>query len=164
MMGMGKRVNFVILGTDHRFQETNAELEAILRTLAQSRFVEPLGAFGEEYSDRAANPSIARRLAKELQIEWFNIDMALHERVEAGIFEAQRNRPGMFQSHITYRIPSDDVREEAWIKKLIQSASGTTIVVCGYLHFEALAQKLRAKGHVVDQRVFLETVPEIRQA
>lgn len=156
-------MNFVIVGTDHRFQENNAELEAILRTLAQSRFVEPLGAFAEEYSDSIGNSSIAHRLAKEFQIQWYNVDMTLQERVDAGILEAQSNRPGMFQSHITYRIPSDDIREEAWIRKLLQEDLGTTIVVCGYLHFESLAQKLRTAGHTIDQRVFLETVPEIRR-
>lgn len=157
-------MNFVIVGTDHRLQENNAELEAILRSLAQSRFVEPLGAFAEESSEHAGSPSVAHRLANELQIEWFNIDMTVQERVDAGIFEAQSDRPGMFQSHITYRIPSDDIREEFWITKLLHGTYGTTIVVCGYLHCEALVQKLRAKGHVVDQRVFLETVPEIKQA
>ena len=59
---------------------------------------------------------------------------------------------------------SDDVREEAWVERLVMNASGTTIVICGYLHFESLAKKLRARGHTVDQRVYLETVPEIRQA
>ena len=157
-------LNFVVVGTDHRFQENSPELEAILQTLAHSRFIVPLGAFAEEYSESIGTESLAQKLAKQLQIQWFNIDMTPQERFEAGILDAQSNRPGMFQSNVTYRIPSDDIREDAWVEKLVRSAIGTTIVVCGYLHFESLAGKLGAKGYTVDQRIFLETVPEIRQA
>ncbi len=157
-------LNFVVVGTDHRFQENSPELEAILRSLALSRFIAPLGAFAEEYSERIGVESLAQKQAKELQIRWFNIDMTTQERSEAGILEAQSNRPGMFQSNVTFRIPADDIRKNAWVEKLIRNAFGTTIVVCGYLHFESLAGKLEAKGYSVDQRVFLETVPEIRQA
>ena len=156
-------LNFVVVGTDHRFQENSCELEAILRSLARSSFVAPLGAFAEEYSERFGIESPAQKLAKEFKIRWFNIDMTTQERSEAGILEAQSNRPGMFQPNVTYRIPSDDIREDAWVEKLVRNASGTSIVVCGYLHFESRARKLRAKGYTVDQRVFLETVPEIRQ-
>jgi hypothetical protein len=157
-------LNFIVVGTDHRFQENNPELEAILQSLARSRFIVPLRALAEEYLQWFGAESVAQRLANQLQIPWFNIDMTASERSEAGILEAQSSRPGMFQPNITYRIPSDDVREEAWVERLVMNASGTTIVICGYLHFESLAKKLRARGHTVDQRVYLETVPEIRQA
>lgn len=157
-------LNFVVVGTDHRFQEKGPELEAILRSLARSRFIASLSAFAEEYSEQIGIESLAQKLAKELEIRWFNIDMTTQERSEAGILEAQSNRPGMFQPNVTYRIPSDDIREDAWVEKLVRNTFGTTIVVCGYLHCESLARKLRAKGYTVDQRVFLETVPEIRQA
>jgi hypothetical protein len=161
---MENSLAFVVVGTDHRFQESSPEFDAILRSLTQSRFFLPLGAIAEEYSPKIGPESLAQRLASELQIPWFNIDMTTEERLKAGILEAQTNRPGMFQANVTYRIPSDDVREEAWVEKLIKNASGTTIVVCGYLHFDALVKKLKARGQTVDQRVFLEAVPEIRQA
>lgn len=95
---------------------------------------------------------------------WFNLDMTTQEKQTAGILEEQRNRPGMFQETVSYRVPSDDIREEAWVDKLIEAASGTTLVICGYLHFESLVQKLRARGHTVDKRVYLETVPTIKLA
>ncbi len=161
---MENSLNFVVVGTDHRFQENSPELEAILRSLARSRFIPTLGAFAEEYLERLGAESVAQRLAKQLQIPWFNIDMTASERSEAGIYQAQSSRPGMFQANITYRIPSDEVREDAWLGKLVTNASGTMIVICGYLHFDSLTNKLRARGHMVDQRVFLETVPEIRKA
>jgi uncharacterized protein YbaP (TraB family) len=88
--------------------------------------------------------------------------MTIEEKQAAGILEEQLNRPGMFQEMSACRIPSDDIREEAWVEKLTSAASGTTLVICGYLHFEPLVQKLRARGHLVDKRVYLETVPTIR--
>jgi hypothetical protein len=88
--------------------------------------------------------------------------MSVEERQKVGILEALSNRPGMFQEAVTYRIPEDDVREEFWVEKLTQNAQGTTLAICGYLHFESLVQKLYAKGHTVDKRVYLNTVPTIK--
>jgi len=156
-------VNCMVIGTDHRFQEHDAGLEALLRTWTESRFFEPLTAIAEEYHERLGKSSIAQRIAAERHVDWLNIDMTIQEKQEAGIFEEQSNRPGMFQANVTYRVLSDDIREEAWIRKMTQSiSSGTTIVVCGYLHCASLVQKLRALGHSVDQRIYLESVPEIR--
>jgi hypothetical protein len=139
-------------------------LEAILQSLAGSRFVLPLGAVAEEYSERIGLETVAQRVAKRRALPWVNIDMTAQERLDAGIYEAQSNRPGMFQPNVTYRIPSDEIQENVWVEKLLRHASGTTIVVCGYLHFEALVKRLQNGGHTVDQRIYLETVPEIRQA
>ena len=48
------------------------------------------------------------------------------------------------------------------LEKLVNRETGTIIVVCGYAHFESLVEKLRARGHAVDKRVYLDTVPTIR--
>lgn len=156
------RMNFLVIGTDHRFQERDPGLEGLVRALAEANFEEPLGAIGEEYSLKIAESTAAARLARDLGITWFNFDMTIQERRAAGIFEEQVERPGMFQGKVTHRVPSDDIREEEWVKRLTKFGRGTTIVICGYLHFESLVEKLRAQGHTVDQRVYLETVPEIR--
>jgi len=83
------------------------------------------------------------------------------EKRKAGIREEQLSRPKETET-VAYRLPSDEVRESAWIEKLIGFGSGTTIVICGYVHFEPLVRKLREKGHAVDPRVYLDSVPEIR--
>lgn len=154
-------MNFVVIGTDHRMQHAEAGFEALLRAWLQRSYFEPLTAVAEEYHEAIGMSSIAHQLAEDYRLRWFNLDMTAQEKQNAGILEEQRNRPGMFQETVTYRIPSDDIREEAWVDKLIQAASGTTLVICGYLHFESLVQKLRARGHTVDKRVYLETVPAI---
>jgi len=157
-------MNFVVIGTDHRMQHSEPGLEALLRTWLDHRYFEPLMAIAEEYHENIGGSSVAQRLAKERQLCWYNVDMTTEEKETAGILEEQRARPGMFQETITYRVPSDEIREEAWVGKLIEAATGTTLVVCGYLHFESLVQKLRARGHAVDKRVYLETVPTIKSA
>lgn len=154
---------FLVIGTDHTVQQSDRGFEGLLRGLIAPEYFEPLKAIAEEYGDKIGT-SICQVIAKEQGLLWYNLDVTSAERQAAGILAEQQNRPGMFQEAVTYRIPSDDVREDAWVQKLVSSASGTTLAVCGYLHFESLVQKLRAKGHLVDKRVYLETVPEIRIA
>ena len=155
-------MNFVVIGTDHRMQHSEAGFEALLRSWLVGRNFEPLTAVAEEYHEAIGTSSVAQRLAKDHQLHWYNLDMTTQEKQSAGILEEQMNRPGMFQETVTCRVPSDDIREEAWVDKLIAAASGTTLVICGYLHFESVVQKLRARGHKVDKRVYLETVPTIK--
>jgi uncharacterized protein YbaP (TraB family) len=157
-------VNFVVIGTDHRMQHSEFGFEALLRAwLDKPRYLEQITAVAEEYHKNLGQ-SVGQQLAKERNLKWYNVDMTTEEKQEAGILEEQRNRPGMFQEETCCRVPSDVVREDAWVRKLVGSASGTTLVICGYLHFESLVQKLRAQGHAVDKRVYLEAVPCIKQS
>ena len=151
---------FVVIGTDHGMQNSERGFEGMLRAGASIRFIEPLVAIAEEYHDKIGS-SIGQRLAAELGVHWYNVDMTTEERHKAGILEEQLSRP-ISTDEIAYRVPSDDVREQAWIEKLISSGSGTTIVMCGYVHFKPLVRKLRADGHAVDARVYLDCVPGIR--
>lgn len=158
-------MNFVVIGTDHRLQPSDPGLKALLLALAKQNWIEPLTAIAEEYHERMGVHSVAKDVADAKGLHWFNIDMTTAERFEAGILKEQVSRPRMFPEHVTYRIASDDVRENFWVKKLAESSSGTTLVICGYLHFEALITKLKNRGHEVgDKRVYLVPVPEIRNA
>ena len=123
------------------------------------RYTEPLQAIAEECHD--VTDSVGRRLARERNLRWYNIDMTSEERYKAGILAEQSSRP-ISQGGVTCRVPSDDVREQAWVDKLTAEQSGTTIVIRGYTHFPFLVQKLRTKGCPVDERVYVCTVPEIR--
>ncbi|HEX5422810.1 MAG TPA: hypothetical protein VFW94_04625 [Candidatus Acidoferrales bacterium] len=156
-------MNFVVIGTDHRFQDRDPGLDGILRAFLDQRWTEPLTAIAEEFGELTGCTSLAKRLASERNLRWYNLDMTTQEKQDAGILQEQRSRPGMFQAAVAYRVPSDNVREDAWVEKLIASAAGTTLVICGYLHFEALVEKLTAKGHDVDRRAYLETVPSIKR-
>jgi hypothetical protein len=155
-------MNFVVIGTDHRFQHSESGFEALLQDWLKRVYFEPLTAIAEEFHDAIGSSSIAQRLANQYGLHWYNLDMTTLEKQSAGILEEQLNRPGMFQELSACRLPSDDIRENAWVEKLSETTSGTTLVICGYLHFEPLAQKLRAKGYTLDKRVYLETVPTIK--
>ena len=157
-------MNFVVIGTDHKMQHSEAGFEGLLRGWLRVNYLQPLTAIAEEFHEAIGNSSVAKRLASEHGFRWYNLDMTSQEKQDAGILEDQRNRPGMFQEGITYRVPSDDIREAAWIEKLIGFGSGTTLVICGYLHFESLVRRLREGGHNVVKRVYLETVPAIKSA
>ena len=149
-------MNFVVIGTDHRFQHSEAGLSGLLQGWIVLHYPEPLIAIAEEHHKDIGNTSVAQVLAEKHGLHWCNLDMTPKEKQDAGIFEDQRSRPST-----TARVCSDDIREDAWVGKLTQPGSGTVLVICGFLHLESLVQKLRDKGHGVDKRVYLETVPEI---
>ena len=153
-------MNFVVFGIDHRMQASGADFEALLRAWLDKTYFEPLESIAEEYPENIA-PSTARRLATERGLRWFNVDMSTDEKHRAGILAEQKSRP-ISEGSIAFRLPSDDLREAAWVDKLVGYGSPTTIVICGYLHFAPLVRTLRAAGHTVDARAYLETVPEIR--
>lgn len=153
-------MNFVVIGTDHNMQSRDPGLEGLLSGFLKLNYIEPLQAIAEEYGENIGE-SIAQRLAQGSGLRWYNLDMTNEEKHKAGILEEQRNRP-ISQAGVAFRLPTDEVREEAWVRKLTGCQSGTTVVICGYLHFEKLVGQLRAQGHVVDTRVYLESVPEIK--
>jgi hypothetical protein len=154
-------MNCVVIGTDHRLQDSDPGFEGLLRGWLAKQYFGPLEAIAEEYAE-GIGVSIGQRLAEESRLRWYSLDMNLDEKSAAGILEEQSQRPKKFQEMVTVRLPSDEVREEAMAAKVTNSVSGTTLVICGYLHFESLVKKLRAKGHAVDSRVYLEIVPEIQ--
>lgn len=153
-------MNFVVIGTDHRMQHAEPGLKGLLQAWMERTFIEPLTAVAEEFHENIGDTSVAQELARERQLDWFNLDMTDAEKATAGILEEQRNRPAP-QENIAYRVPSDEIREDAWVRKLVNAESGTRIVLCGYAHFESLVGRLHAGGHGVDKRVYLETVPTI---
>jgi hypothetical protein len=155
-------MNFVVIGTDHKFQQSESGFEALLQAWLKRDYFEPLTAIAEEYHEAIGSSSVAQRLATQYGLHWYNLDMTTQEKLSAGILEEQLSRPNMFQEASACRLPSDDIRENAWVEKLSEATSGTTLVICGYLHFEPLAQKLFIKGYTLDKRVYLETVPTIK--
>jgi hypothetical protein len=147
----------VVIGTDHRAQGIDRGLAGLLRGLLSLQYCEPVRAIAEEYHEKMG-ASVAQRVARDSSLDWYNVDMTDEEKRRAGIFEEQCWRRD--NAPMT-RVPSDDVREEAWIAKL-GTGPWTTFLLCGYLHFEPLIAKLRVKGYVTSQRVYVETVPEIK--
>lgn len=44
-------MNFVVIGTDHRFQNREPGLRGLLKALCEVEYIEPLTAIAEEYHD-----------------------------------------------------------------------------------------------------------------
>jgi hypothetical protein len=151
-------MNFVVIGTDHKAQPSDCGLQALIGALLDRTHYEPLVAIAEEW-DETNGQSVCQRLANERRLCWYNPDMTTGEKRAAGILDEQVARRAMSGA---FRVPSDEVREEAMANTLSQSEPGTTFVICGYVHFESLVTKLRAKGNVVETRVYLPAVPDIK--
>jgi hypothetical protein len=83
-------MNFVVIGTDHRFQNSDCGLEGFLRAWLNQCFVEPLEAIAEEYCEKIGE-SVGQRLALERGVRWYNVDMTTEEKCKAGILDEQRS-------------------------------------------------------------------------
>jgi hypothetical protein len=151
-------MNFVVIGTDHRAQPSDCGLEALIGALLDRTHYEPLVAIAEEW-DETKGQSICQRLADERNLCWYNPDLTTEEKRALGILDEQVARRALAGA---FRVASDEVREEAMANRLSKSEPGTTFVLCGYVHFESLVTKLRAKGNVVETRVYLLAVPDIK--
>jgi hypothetical protein len=130
------------------------QLEELLRGEIPKRRVQ----FISEESD-PQKTTIARALAKATnpRIPWINIKMNDEERTAAGIKEALEKRPGhpdydTMTFWIESRIPEDLVREDFFIGRTLQAASGAAsiLMLLGDLHVDAVAKRLTEMGHRVE--------------
>jgi hypothetical protein len=169
-------MNFLVIGVNHGLQEYDLGFLGMLSGLLKNQRKDELVAIAEEYRGKPAESPICQ-LATERGLNWYNVDMSDEEKKQAGISEDQQNRGpsggivtqekeqeimDYIEGNTAYRVPTDDIREQKWVEKLVSSEAGTTLVICGYVHFEPLVEKLRAKGCAVDTRVYLKTIPEIK--
>ena len=151
-------MTFEVIGTDHRFQQRDLGLHRLLESFFEMRyFAGPIQLMAEEWHEQWGK-SVAQNIAVEHHIEWLSVDMTPEEKIAAGIAEEQRTRR---ESGRQVKVPSDEIRVQAWVEKLEASGKEHILVVCGYLHLEDLVQKLKIRGHETAQRVYLESVPDI---
>jgi hypothetical protein len=152
-----------VIGTDHRIQPGEVGFEAMLDAFVKKRWILPLRYIAEEYAPNLGETA-AQRIAKESDLNWYNLDLSHDERIAVGILEEQQRRPAC-KDNVAYRVPSDDVRENAWVEKVLDSGRGcTTIAICGFCHFESFVQKLEARGCTLGLRVYLEYPLQIKLA
>jgi hypothetical protein len=155
---------FWLVGIDHELQLARADndsqkrralkeqLDAMLRAGVPER---EIGFIAEE--SREGMLTLAKELAICPKIPWTNIWMTDAEREAAGIAEALKNRPGQpdhetMSYWIERRIPEDHIREEYFIRRVLDEANGSQsiLMLLGDLHVDAVCEKLRRRGHTVD--------------
>src|SRR5229473_8617962 len=137
-------MTFEVIGTDHRFQQRDVGLQRLLESFFELKYYAgPIQLIAEEW-DEQWGKSLAQKIAAEHNIEWLSVDMTPGEKVAAGIAEEQRTRR---ESGRQVKVPSDEIRVQAWMEKLEATGKNHVLVVCGYLHLDDLVRKLKMCGH-----------------
>lgn len=143
--------NIYILGLDHEIQTfcskrtQEDKFKNLLETLVRKHSIQFIG---EEYPlDKC---TIAKCLAKLLNIPWEQIDMSEEMDEALGIAEEQKNRPRRFDDielvpYPEERVLSDGIREEYMVWRTLTKAGDVQniLVLCGSLHAEELDNKFR---------------------
>jgi hypothetical protein len=111
------------------------------------------------------------RLACRADIPWIDVDMTDAERREAAIYDELNKRPsgpllndGSMLQTVSYLPCADGVREEHWVKRVMEHRVDSALIVCGLLHMSPLAEKLTKHGchvpeptNVCDQGWYVKT-------
>ena len=163
-------MDFVIIAIDHTWQlvfldpfepaeDNRAEFAALLTKTIEARKVDLIC----EESD-PCQVSVAQKIAYEHRprVRWKNIHMSAQERLEAGIWEALRQRPYRIiegdcpnvGQRIDRRIPEDATREQFFAAETMREAEAVVakniVVLCGDLHADSLGAILEATGSRVE--------------
>jgi hypothetical protein len=154
-------VHYIIVGTDHPLQESNAE-DTSLRDLLQSLIeTHPVVLIAEEVKTSEDVPTFGRELVGENK--WLSIDMDKEKRMDAGFYDIPcEEGPGDDNVSCVnrYHRKREAIREDFWLHKIVhwceerQLSTGTVVVTCGHNHMRAgfLSDKLRQRGHTVSTR------------
>lgn len=138
----------VILGTSHEVQET----PKFQKLVADAIRKHPVRLIAEEHPLDTISPVCGA--AKHLHIPYLQIDPFPHEWVSLGIDREMRSREQFLQGRDVRLSHADDVRENWWLDKIEASVdSGRVLVVCGCLHADFLADKVRARGGMVVEKI-----------
>jgi hypothetical protein len=153
--------NVYILGIDHEIQtfdgrrsgEEKSEFEKLLRALVSEYQIEFIGE--ETYPEK---DSIAKSVARSLDIHWKPIEMSLMAREALGIADEQLHElhEPIFSGGIpvgsrVVRVLSDGIREEymLWRALTMAEEAKNILVLCGFSHVDELRQKFEKAGHQV---------------
>jgi hypothetical protein len=143
-------MNIILIGLDHTTQarDPTGDLERILADLVSKRSPDLIA---EEANTSGA--TVARSFGG------LNMDMSAAERIAAGIDGELRNRPWQFivqgdavVGEIRDYLPkADAIREAHWVAFVLKQRASSAILLCGLLHMQPLAAKLREKGCQVEE-------------
>jgi len=169
-------MKILIIGVGHGFQEpkTSSDLcpvairKDLLKRLVTERINERRIKFvGEEtkFTDDVGTESvetIARQIAvSQGGLSWKNIHISKAAENALGITEEQDSRGRISQEMLDgvpaykeRRLPSDAVREEYMVWRATTEArkvdAENILILCGNLHAEEMAKRLRRDGHQVE--------------
>ena len=143
-------MNVTVIGLDHNTQARDPTGD-LKRTLADLVAKHGPGLIAEE-----ANTSES---TVALSMGGLNMDMSTTERTAAGIQDELLNRPWQFIAQgdcvvgevRDYLRNADAVREAHWVAFILNQRVSSAIVLCGLLHLQPLALKLRERECQVEE-------------
>jgi hypothetical protein len=143
-------MNVTLIGLDHTTQarDPTGDLERILVDLV-----------AKHSPDLIAEEANTSEITVARSLGGLNMDMSTPERIAAGIDNELRNRPWRFivqgdsvVGEIRDYLPkADAIREAHWVAFILNQRASSAIVLCGLLHMQLLAAKLREKGCQVEE-------------
>jgi hypothetical protein len=160
-------MQILIISIDHFVQReiTGHERDSlrVRKRLLESLLSQEIPRRAVQFIAEEADPkyrTIAQRLADNYdpRIPWKNIIMTEEERKQAHIYQALNNRPkhneqrGNETVEIEHRIPEDDIREDFFVREILDGAgkSSSVLTLCGDMHVQAVKDKLQAGGQVAE--------------
>lgn len=143
-------IEFVILGTSHPDMQDS------------TKFGNPVAAAIHKHCIRLVaeeHPldtiSVTCGVAKHLHVPYLQVDPFPAELAKLGIQEEMTLRNQCFQGEDVRLRHADDVRENLWLERIEASLDhGKVLVICGYLHVDFLAEKVKKRGGRVAEKIF----------
>lgn len=147
-------IEYAMLGTSHLIQDSpkfGAPVNDAIRKLAIT-FV------AEEHT--CDTISVACFTAKRLHIPYLQIDLFPDEWCAHGIdWEMKaRSQASCFREQDIRLSHADTLRENFWLDRIEKGLGrGRVLIICGYLHLDFLADKIRARGATLLERTAYPT-------
>lgn len=137
-------IDFVLLGTSHCCQESPDFLACVERTIRNYS----IALIAEEFNFDASIRSAVNGLAAQSKIPYLQIDIPVEDWAKFDI-EIEMSYREQHLRGKDYRLRhADDIRENYWIDQIENyPAKGTTLIICGYLHIQYLAEKIQMRKY-----------------
>jgi hypothetical protein len=150
----GKRMEYIIIGTDHGRQRSDFYDTGLRDKLQEYIRTKNVVLIAEEVQTSEHVQTFGQDLVGD--DKWLSIDMDDNERKKAGIYDELFNRNAVYYDPETgefsrinrYYKRADGIRETFWIDRIEawckerHVTGGTVIITCGHNHRTYLAEKL----------------------
>lgn len=144
-------IEYVILGTSHPDKQDSPKFGKPVAEAIQKHCIRLVA---EEHP--LDTISVAWGATKHLHVPYLQVDPFPEELAKLGIQEEITLRNQCFQGQDVRIRQADDVREVFWLEMIEASLDhGRVLVICGYLHVDFLAEKVKKRGgRVVETNFF----------
>jgi len=146
----------IVVGLDHCDQTSDTKSHDVERSLCE--ILDDNGEIeliAEERRPTITIETVPQKVAAKRGIRCAPVDMPLELREQLGIAEALQDRFGFdprrkvrFGCYLNHE---DGLREKYWIDQIMKDGAKNVAVICGTLHVDQFAAKMRQRGWEVRQ-------------